>query len=361
MCFIDGSFVFYSPDNAPSLPNPLTALDVNFWWKERGGEDRAIPFWFRQWRQPVPVLVPRIGDDTYYFLSETNYDYHFGHAFLDGIFAAFRAYELFGIDKIPESKLKIASADPEHCWAHRKDCGRNWQKVLAITSQKDIEIFESNVCFQHLLMGSGMGSFMTIENTSTIANLRDFVLKKLGLPKASKDRFDANKICVRETRKPPMCGRIILNFDEVVRKLKQSINDVKVQVIGGWFDKVSVFVYLTCVFFKSDPFKTLKDEIEELSTCGVLISQEGGAGALNMFMSPGSTLITIDFMYQDGESRTYDGSFYHRLNWMKHLRYTLEEKDLVVHFNEELRNSAPTYGVCQDFNINFERMIKLVN
>ena len=83
VCIIDGSFVFFSNDPEVEVPNPLTALNVNFWWESRGGTDYSGPFYFKRANSEVPKDVPRVSDSTYYFVTKLDFDFHFGHVFMD--------------------------------------------------------------------------------------------------------------------------------------------------------------------------------------------------------------------------------------------------------------------------------------
>ena len=116
VCFINGAFVFFSRDSDPTVPRPLASANANFWWEKRGADDISTMFSFKQWRQPVPKDVSRVDERTYFFLEDVDFDFHFGHTFLDGLLGAFRAFELFAIDKIDGAQLKIGSADSIACW-----------------------------------------------------------------------------------------------------------------------------------------------------------------------------------------------------------------------------------------------------
>ena len=210
-------------------------------------------------------------------------------------------------------------------------CKHNYRKILAVTSQKDIEVFEFDVCFSNLLVGAGMGSFMTIERDETLEKFKHFVLKSLNISSNTERRQNLkSQICIRESRGKSQCGRKILNFDNLKEQISVRFKDYVVKIV------------------LNSPNLSMREEIQSLADCSVLISQEGGAGALNMFLNSGSLLITIDYAYR-GFSLTLDSAFYDRLNWIRHVRYSHKSEEEVVNV-----------GDCQDFIIDVERMIEKI-
>ena len=90
------------------IPDPLVALNVNFWSEHRGSGAPLKPF------TVVPQLghVPRKSLNKwytgfFYFLEELDFQNHFGHVFWDGMFSAYHAMRMFK----PESErfLKFAA------------------------------------------------------------------------------------------------------------------------------------------------------------------------------------------------------------------------------------------------------------
>ena len=99
---------------------------------------------------------------------------------------------------------------------------------------------------------------MTIEKDETIRKLRDYVLGKLDLPFDNlNDPVKVRKVCVRASRKPPQCGRVILNHEDMVDGIREIVGNIPLRIVQPALGV------------------SMKEEIIDLNDCSVLVSQEG--------------------------------------------------------------------------------------
>ena len=115
---------------------------------------------------------------------------------------------------------------------------------------------------------------MTVEDDSTFLGFRNYILRELKIvpPELHNSR---RTVCVRANR-PTTKSRHVVNFEEIIDELVSSFS---VQVLEGM------------------QFQSLKEEIETIQPCSVLISHEGGEGACNIFLQDNTFLVLIPWYY----------------------------------------------------------------